>query len=68
MEKLKQIWSVVWSHIVSFGKLLKKWFTDEGVEEQKTEITKVVKAKKAKSKIRLRKKSSKKTINKKSKK
>lgn len=68
MEKLKQIWSVVWSHIVSFGKLLKKWFTDERVEEQKAEITKVVQAKKAKSKIRLRKKFYKKTINKKSKK
>ena len=68
MEALKQIWSVVWSHIVSFGKLLKKWFTEEGVEQKKVEITKVVQEKKEKSKIRLRKKSSKKTINKKSKK
>ena len=64
MEKLKQIWSVVWSHIVSFGKLLKKWFTEEGVEQKKVEITKVVQEKKAKSKIRLRKKSAKKSTKK----
>lgn len=64
MEKLKQIWSVVWSHIVSFGKLLKKWFTDEGVEQQKAQITKVVQEKKEKSKIRLRKKSAKKSTKK----
>jgi hypothetical protein len=64
MEKLKQIWSVVWSHIVSFGKLLKKWFTEEGVELQKAQITKVVQEKKEKSKIRLRKKSAKKSTKK----
>ena len=64
MEALKQIWSVVWSHIVSFGKLLKKWFTEEGVEQQKAQITKVVQEKKAKSKIRLRKKSAKKSTKK----
>lgn len=64
MEKLKQIWSVVWSHIVSFGKLLKKLFTEEGVAEQKTQITKVVQEKKEKSKIRLRKKSAKKSTKK----
>jgi len=61
METLKQIWSVVWSHIVSFGKLLKKWFTEEGVEQQKAQITKTVQEKKEKSKIRLRKKSAKKS-------
>jgi hypothetical protein len=64
METLKQIWSVVWSHIVSFGKLLKKWFTEEGVAEQKAQITKVVQEKKEKSKIRLRKKSAKKSTKK----
>ena len=64
MEKLKQIWSVVWSHIVSFGKLLKKLFTEEGVEQQKAQITKVVQEKKEKSKIRLRKKSAKKSTKK----
>jgi hypothetical protein len=64
MEKLKQIWSVVWSHIVSFGKLLKKWFTEEGAEQQKAQITKVVQEKKEKSKIRLRKKSAKKSTKK----
>ncbi len=64
MEKLKQIWSVVWSHIVSFGKLLKKWFTEEGVEQQKAQITKTVQEKKEKSKIRLRKKSAKKSTKK----
>ena len=64
METLKQIWSVIWSHIVSFGKLLKKWFTEEGVEEKKVEITKVVQEKKEKSKIRLRKKSAKKSAKK----
>ena len=61
METLKQIWSVVWSHIVSFGKLLKKWFTEEGAEQQKAQITKTVQEKKEKSKIRLRKKSAKKS-------
>ena len=64
MEKLKQIWSIVWSHIVSFGKLLKKWFTEEGVEQQKAQITKTVQEKKEKSKIRLRKKSAKKSTKK----
>lgn len=64
MEALKQIWSVVWSHIVSFGKLLKKWFTEEGVEQQKAQITKTVQEKKEKSKIRLRKKSAKKSTKK----
>ncbi len=64
MEALKQIWSVVWSQIVSFGKLLKKWFTEEGVEQQKAQITKVVQEKKEKSKIRLRKKSAKKSTKK----
>jgi hypothetical protein len=64
METLKQIWSVVWSHIVSFGKLLKKWFTEEGVEQQKAQITKTVQEKKEKSKIRLRKKSAKKSTKK----
>jgi hypothetical protein len=64
METLKQIWSVVWSHIVSLGKLLKKWFTEEGVEQQKAQITKVVQEKKEKSKIRLRKKSAKKNTKK----
>ncbi len=64
MEALKQIWSVVWSHIVSFGKLLKKWFTEEGVEQQKAQITKTVQEKKEKSKIRLRKKTAKKSTKK----
>jgi hypothetical protein len=64
MEKLKQIWSVVWLHIVSFGKLLKKLFTEEGVAEQKAQITKTVQEKKEKSKIRLRKKSAKKSTKK----
>ena len=64
MEALKQIWSVIWSHIVSFGKLLKKLFTEEGVEQKKVEITKVVQEKKEKSKIRLRKKSAKKSAKK----
>jgi hypothetical protein len=64
MEALKQIWSVVWSHIVSFGKLLKKLFTEEGVEQQKAQITKVVQEKKEKSKIRLRKKTAKKSTKK----
>ena len=64
MEKLKQIWSIVWSHIVSFGKLLKKWFTEEGVEQQKAQITKTVQEKKEKSKIRLRKKTAKKSTKK----
>lgn len=64
MEALKKIWSVVWSHIVSFGKLLKKWFTEEGAEQQKAQITKVVQEKKEKSKIRLRKKTAKKSTKK----
>ena len=64
MEALKQIWSVIWSHIVSFGNLLKKLFTEEGVEQKKVEITKVVQEKKEKSKIRLRKKSAKKSAKK----
>lgn len=65
MEKLKQIWNNIWSKIVSFCKLqLPKWFTDNGVEEQKKEITQIKQEKKNQTKIRLRKKSAKKSTKK----
>lgn len=57
METLKEIWSYVWSKLVSFGKLLKKWFTEEEVIVP--EVTKLVKEEKKETKIRLRKKTKK---------
>ena len=55
MERVKEIWSYIWSKLVVFGTLLKKWFIPQSNEEVVDNIL-GSSSKKLNTKVKLRKK------------